>query len=55
MFVDKIDFLQELGVQHEDLNQVEVQVLVEYVNTEVQEENDRMLFSFLICEFMVLR
>jgi len=31
---------EELGVQHEDLNQVEVQVLVEYVNTEVQEEND---------------
>eukprot|EP00795_Rhopilema_esculentum_P006085 gene6085-11469_t len=25
----------ELGVQHEDLNQVEVQALVEYVNTEV--------------------
>ncbi|XP_065059905.1 ras GTPase-activating-like protein IQGAP1 isoform X2 [Rhopilema esculentum] len=31
---------EELGVQHEDLNQVEVQALVEYVNTEVQEEND---------------
>ena len=34
-------------MQHEDLNQVEIQALVEYVNTEVQEENDRKFLSLL--------
>lgn len=30
----------EVGADHDDLNHVEIQALVEYVNTEVQEEND---------------
>ncbi|XP_065671327.1 ras GTPase-activating-like protein IQGAP1 isoform X1 [Hydra vulgaris] len=30
----------EVGVDHDDLNHVEIQALIEYVNTEVQEEND---------------
>ena len=33
--------LQEVGVDHDDLNHVEIQALIEYVNAEVQEENDR--------------
>lgn len=37
-------------MQHEDLNQVEIQALVEYVNTEVQEEND-CKFSSLVSDF----
>ena len=32
--------MQEVGVDHDDLNHVEIQALIEYVNAEVQEEND---------------
>ena len=29
-----------MGFDHDDLNHMEIQALVEYVNTEVQEESD---------------
>ena len=35
-------------MEHDDLNHVEIQALLEYVNTEVQEENEckHILFYF---------
>ena len=34
-------------MEHGDLNHVEIQALIEYVNTEVQEENDCKFVTFL--------
>ena len=41
-------YLQEVGIEHGDLNHVEIQALIEYVNTEVQEENDCKEYTFFI-------
>ena len=41
-------------MNHEDLNQVEVQALIEYVNAEVQDENNCKYFLKFKCKALLI-